>query len=169
MEPVVSFKGTVTWKQFRRAQFKHVGIRWLFLFLWPVVMTVYVFLMLETLLIMSLIVVFIVSCNFVPLMLGFMILQWRRTYTKSPYLHQPLVGSVSSDTLVVEGVTGRTEMRWNQFVQIKDGKDFILLYHAPNLFNILACEFFESDAAWEITRKFAMRGVTGKDVAVADV
>jgi hypothetical protein len=68
----------------------------------------------------------------VPFMLGFMVLQWRRTYRQSPLLHAPLAGSVSPDKFVAEGVTGRTEMTWSQFVRIRDADDVVLLYQSPD-------------------------------------
>jgi hypothetical protein len=93
----------------------------------------------------------------VPLMLAFYVFAWRRTYAKSPYLHQPLSGSVSRDRFVIEGVTGRSDLTWDQFVRIREDRDFLLLYQAPNLFSILPREFFESDTDWETACRFAMR------------
>jgi hypothetical protein len=103
------------------------------------------------------VVVIILLSAFVPLMLALYVFVWRRTYAKSPYLHKPLSGSVSRDRFVIEGATGRSDLTWDQFVRIREDKDFLLLYQAPNLFSILPRDFFESDADWEAARRFAMR------------
>jgi len=157
MDLVVPYRGTVSWQRFKDAQWKHLGRGWLTLLLFPVAMTSYAFLTIETLSDAMWVFVLVVSFCWVPFMLALILRGWRRTYAKSPYLHKPLVGSVSSETFIAEGVTGRTEMRWDQFVRIRHGKDFLLLYHSPQLFNVLAREFFESDAAWETARGFAAR------------
>ena len=157
MEQTIGFKGTVSWQRFKSAQWKHGGARWLVLFLFPVGMTTYVWFTAVRLPAATWVLVCIVSAAFVPVMLAFNWLAWRRTYAKSPYLQQQLFGSVSRDRFVIEGVTGRTEMAWDQFVRVREGRDFLLLYQAPNLFNILAREFFESDDAWETARRFARR------------
>ena len=157
MDQTVRFSGTISWARFKRAQWKHVGHRWLILLMFPVVMTAYVPWMVGTPSIGAWVLVMVIALTFVPLMIALNLLGWRRTYAKSPYLHQSLTGSVSLDKFIVEGPTGRVEMTWDQFVRIKDGDDCVLLYHAPNLFNILAREFFESDDAWKTARAFAMR------------
>ena len=157
MEPPIPYRGTVSWQLFKRAQWRHVGARWLFLFVFPVFMTATAYLSSGPMPMGILILVVIAATAFVPFMLGFMVLQWRRTYRQSPLLHTPLAGSVSPDKFVAEGVTGRTEMTWSQFVRIRDADDVVLLYQSPNVFMMLAREFFESDAAWETARSFATR------------
>jgi hypothetical protein len=157
MDQVVPFHGTVSWPLFRRAQLKHVGRRWLILFMFPVIMIAWAWWTAGTLG-SAWAMVFAGAFAYVPIMIIFSVFGWRRMYKKTPLLHQPLAGTVSSDKFVAESVTGRTEMTWNQFVRIKDGKDLILLYYGPHQFNVLAREFFESDAAWETARNVAMRG-----------
>jgi hypothetical protein len=156
MDQIVSFTGTVSWPLFKRAQWTHVGRRWLLLLLFPVIMTAYAWWAPGTFG-SSWAMVFAAAFVWVPMMIASSLFTWRRTYTKTPFLHQRLTGSVSSQRLVVEAETGRTDITWNQFVRIRDGKDFLLLYHGPYQFNILAREFFESDADWETARRFATR------------
>jgi hypothetical protein len=82
-------------------------------------------------------------------------------YKETPFLHQPLAGSVSLEKFVVESVSGRTELTWNQFVRVRDGQDVLLLYYGPYQFNILAREFFESDSDWDTARGLATRVSVG--------
>ena len=156
MDQVVHFRGTISWPRFRRAQWAHLGARWAFLFVFPVAMTAYAYFSSGGLSLQTLVVVIVVASAFVAFMLAYSVFAWRRVYARSPLLHKALVGSVSRDRFVVENDSGRTELTWDQFVRIREGKDFVLLYQAPNLFNIIAREFFDSDAAWETARRFAM-------------
>jgi preprotein translocase subunit YajC len=157
MDTTIDFKGTVSWSRFKSAQWTHFGTRWMVLLLFPVAMTAYYWATGTELSVAMWLLIFLVSCTFVPLMLAFYVMMWRRTYAQSPYLQHQLFGSVSPDKLVIEGVTGRTEMTWNQFVRVREGKGVILLYQGPHLFVVLAREFFESDDAWETTQRFARR------------
>jgi hypothetical protein len=155
----IEYFGIVSWRQFWRAQLKHIGWRWSILLVFPVAMTIFTAFMPHdaTLGARAYLPSFVVSCIFVPLMLGMWALQWRRMYIKSPYLHEPLKGVVSADEFVAEASTGRTEMPWSRFTKIKEGKDFVLLYHSPYLFSILAREFFASDAEWQAAKAFARK------------
>ena len=160
METTIDFKGTVSWSRFKSAQWTHLGRQWMVLLFFPVAMTAFGWSGWSSgpeLSVAMLPLIFLISCSFVPLMLAYYVMMWRRTYARSPYLQQPLFGSVSPDRLVMEGVTGRTEMTWNQFVRVREGKGVILLYQGPSQFLILAREFFESDQLWETACRFARR------------
>ncbi len=160
MDQVVPFHGTISWSLFRRAQWTHVGRRWLILCLFPVIMIVWAWWSAGSLGSRWAIVI---ACAFayVPIMIVSSLFTWRRTYRKTPFLHQPLAGTVSLEKFVVEGVTGRSELTWNQFVRIRDGEDLVLLYYGPHQFNIIAREFFKSDADWETARGLATRVSVG--------
>jgi len=155
MNQIVRFHGTISWQLFKRPQWKHLGRRLLILLLFPLLMTGYTYWTQGTL--TSMLVALVISSLWVPMMLVVSLFIWRRMYMKTPSLHQQLAGSVSSEKFILEAVTGRTEMTWSQFVRIRDCKDFLLLYHGPYQFNILAREFFESDATWETARSVALR------------
>src|SRR5436309_15595444 len=116
MDQAIRYHGTVSWQLYRRAQWRHFGARWLALFTFPVLMKAYDSFTSRPLAAATLVTVFVISTAFVPIMVALMMLQSRRTYAKSPYLHEPLVGSVSTDKFIVEGSTGRTEMTWDRFV-----------------------------------------------------
>src|SRR5690242_1267690 len=160
MEQIVPFHGTVSWPLFKRAQWKHVGRRWLIVVMFPVVMAAYSWWTAGTLG-SKWAIVFVCAFAYVPIMIVSSLFTWRRMYKETPFLHQLLAGSVSLEKFVLETTTGRTEMTWNQFVRIRDGEDVLLLYHEPQQFNILAREFFESDADWDTARGLATRVSVG--------
>ena len=157
MNERIAYSGTVNWPLFRRAQIKHVGWKWTVLLLFPASMltlTAFIghpvssFVYLEGL---------GISTLFVPVMLLFWLFQWRRTFTRSPYLAEAISGTVSSEKFTARGSTGTTEMAWARFVNIKDGGDFLLLYHSPFLFNMLSRDFFESAELWQEARQIILR------------
>lgn len=160
MSEVVRFRGVVSWEQFKRAQWKHMGRRWLVLLTYPAAMMAWAFSTGAVRPAATWILLIITTSAFVPAMLAFNLFAWRRTYVKSPYLHKPLFGSVSSDRFEMEGATGRSDLTWDQFVRVREGKGFLLLYPAPNLYFILPREFFECDTDWETARRYARRAST---------
>ena len=153
MEQKIQFRGVVSWPVFKRAQWTHLGARWLILLMFPAIMTAWAVFNARSLSLGTVVLLFAVASVFIPLMLAFTVRGWRRTYAKSPILHDPLVGWISQDRFFIEGSTGRSEMTWDRFVRIREGKGVILLYQGPNLFNILAREFFESDPDWDSARR----------------
>ena len=153
----IAYAGVVDWRLFRRAQMKHVGWRWAFLLLFPVLMLAFAAFSLTGAPFSIYLEVFGGALIFVPLMLAFSFFHWRRIFTKSPYLRDAISGSVSDEKFVAQGPTGTTEIPWSRFVKMKDGGDFLLCYHSPVLFNILARQFFQSDQAWEEAKRIALR------------
>jgi hypothetical protein len=143
---------------FKRAQWTHLGFGWLTLCAFPVAMTAWAFYYRAGDVSVGMaVLLFLVASAFVPFMLAFIVWGWRRAHANSPIFQDPFIGSVSEDRFALEAETGRTDMTWDRFIGRREGKDVVLLYQAPNLFNILAREFFESDADWETARRFTMR------------
>lgn len=158
MEDAIPYSGTFSWTLFERAQWRHLGSRWLFFLLIPVLMTAYAYLTSPTLPIVTWLTLLAVSIASIPVIRSALRRQWRRMYENSPYLLDPISGFVSAETFIAESATGKTEMPWTRFVRVREGEDFLLLYPSPYMFHILAREFFVTDQAWEAARVFVLRG-----------
>jgi hypothetical protein len=135
--------------------------------MFPTIMTAWAFFTIPTLSAGRLVLTFVVGSVFVPLMLALVPLAWRRTYAKSPLLRDPLVGWISQDRLVVEGATGRTDLTLDRVIRVREGKGAILLYQGPGLFNVIAREFFETDADWDTARRLTASASAGNSRAIS--
>jgi YcxB-like protein len=148
----IDYRGTVTRPLFVKCQWLHLGWRSLILLAFPAVFIVLIAIgwnqsgsapfakRIEAVAITFLWPVF---------MLAFFYWQWLRVYKRSPYLREPLWGSVSEEGLEVHGANGDSKLPWNLFIKQRRSKNLILLYQSPVMFNILAREFFASEEAWQ--------------------
>lgn len=82
-----------------------------------------------------------------------------RQYDRSPYMHESFRGTVSPASYVVESIVGSAAIPWSKFVKAAAGDDIVLLYRGPNIFNIMAKEFFVSADDWQRARSIALEMV----------
>jgi YcxB-like protein len=136
------------------------------LLMFPVLMTVLDF-QAGTLSPVRVAVILVVGAVLASLLLAFSVWGWSRAYAQSPLLREPLEGSIAQDRFVVHGASGRTDMAWDRFVRVRQGKGVILLYQGPNVFNMLAREFFESEADWDSARRLTASVTTNNSQATS--
>jgi hypothetical protein len=147
----ITYRGLVTRTLFIRAQWLHVGWRLLILLAFPAMFIVLIaigWLGTGSAPIAKRLTAVATSFLWVPFMLALFWWQWRRLYERSPYLKEPLWGSVTDEMLEVHGPTGDSKVPWDHFVKIRKSKDLCLLYRSPVLFNLLARQFFASAQDW---------------------
>jgi hypothetical protein len=80
----------------------------------------------------------------------------RRIYEKSPYMHEAFRGSISPSAYSVETSVGSGTVPWSKFIKVLADDEIVLLYRGPNMFNIMAKDFFNSDEEWQQARKLAL-------------
>ena len=148
MENSIRFHGIISRPLYLRAQALHVGHRRLALLLFPAAFAVLIWAGARELPVWAKALTTIIACAFVPLMALFQRWHWQRLYTRTPYLLDPMSGDVSERGLRVESATGNSEVPWERFVKYKMRDDLILLYQGPNIFNVVAREFFASADDW---------------------
>ncbi|MBV9495037.1 MAG: YcxB family protein [Acidobacteria bacterium] len=96
----------------------------------------------------------------------------RSALRANPLLREPFRGTATDERFVLESAHGRIDLDWAGFHQAIDGPDLVLLYTAPQQFQILAPRFFASDADWRelralVGRKVRLRKVSNVLLTVA--
>jgi hypothetical protein len=76
-------------------------------------------------------------------------LQAVRHWRNSKALQNPMSGTITSQAINFTGTYSEGSTSWEAYVKYKRSPDMVLLYLAPNLFNIFPRAFFESDADWK--------------------
>ena len=82
--------------------------------------------------------------------------RFNRAYDKSPYLHETFTGTISHASYSAESAVGSAVLPWSKFVKVVTSDDMVLMYRGTNLFNIVAKEFFTSEADWQQAKAIAL-------------
>ena len=146
----VKYEGFITQELFAKAQHLHVGKWRLLLWLFPVLMTVWSLVFLQDSL--TSVLVFGVSCLFPVVLSRISARQWRRIHRESPYLQEPVNATLTDEGIEFLTATSSGVLPWSRFIKMKESDDLVLLYQAPNLFNIVPKEFFASPQQWADAR-----------------
>ena len=151
-EAGIDYSGTISRELFVRSQRLHAGSARIFL---SVVLVLAGLLLLSLAILnapMSVLLPFVMAGALVPLLLILQRWQWQRLFKRSPYLHEPIEGVVSEQGLHIANSRGRSDLPWTLITKYKETSDLILLYQAPNMFGIVAKEFFDDDVDWQGAR-----------------
>ena len=151
-ESAISFQGTVSEQLFVRAQKLHVGRAGLVILLFTATIIVGLWLF-PGFPFLSKLLGTIAAVALVPLVPVLQRRQWKRLYDRSPYLMEPIRGELSEWGLRSEGSMGKSELPWSKFVKYKIDDRTILLYQGPNLFHVIADEFFATRDDWVKVRQ----------------
>ena len=151
-DSAISFQGTISEQLFLRAQKLHIGRGRLLLPLLfgAVILGIWMMPGLPFLSKVLGTVGYIVVLPLVPVMQR---RPWKRLYDRSPYLLEPIRGEPSEWGLRSEGSMGKSEIPWSKFVKYKIDDRTVLLYQAPNLFHVIAEEFFATTDDWIRVRR----------------
>lgn len=84
---------------------------------------------------------------------------WRRMYRRQPGLHERLEGVLGEDGIRYRG-TLEGFVPWRLFVRARMDHRTILVYQAPNLFNLLQRSLFQSDEDWRRAQELVREKVT---------
>ena len=163
METSIPFHGTISRALFLRAQALHVGYRRLAFLIFPAAFAIMMWAGASAIPISVKVLATAIACAFVPLMAFLQRRQWQRLFTRTPYLADPIRGDVSEWGLRVESSMGKSEVPWERFVKYKMNDDLVLLYQGPNIFNLVAGEFFTTADDWAQARRIIVeRGRVGR-------
>jgi hypothetical protein len=147
-ETSIRFHGIISRPLYLRTQALHIGHRRLALLIFPAAFAIMIWGGAPELPLWAKALLTIIACAFVPLMALLQRWQWQRLFKRTPYLSDPISGDVSERGLRVESTTGNSEVPWERFVKYKMQEGLILLYQGPNIFNVVAREFFASAEDW---------------------
>ncbi|MDQ6786176.1 MAG: YcxB family protein [Acidobacteriota bacterium] len=150
-ENTIQYQGSISWKNFAKAQMIHIKSQWLRMMLFPAIFTPIIWF--QQVSILTKILATLLALSFVPLMMAFQMIAAYWSYKHSPYLQKPIKGFVSDDLLRTENGLGTSEMEWKMFTKHKETDDCILLYSSPQGFNLLTKEFFASENDWNKARE----------------
>jgi len=157
MDENVEYKGKISYDVFEAAQYLFNGHRWLTLLITPVFTVLAGFVLcksyLEWFILLSL------GLMSIPVLHAYQKWKWRYHYKRSPYLSEPLKGSVTKNGIITEVPSGKSETPWPNFIKFKSTEDLMLLYIAPNAFKTLSKEFFASSEDWEKARQLVRNGL----------
>ena len=149
-EKIIHFRGEITFEIYQRAQKTHFGLRWLYWFLFPILMTIWSYYMdplrrtMEALTLRFA----IYSIIFITIMFLSTWYNFRKTYKNSPYLQEECSGYISQESLHLENHDATVNIPWRKFVKVKFKDELVMLYRGPNIFNMLPKEFFRSEEDW---------------------
>jgi YcxB-like protein len=149
----IAFEGTVSEPLFLRAQSLYAGRRRLLFVLFAAAFTVGIWVTFSELPFLSKVLATVAAVSFVPLLPVIQRRQWKRLYNRTPYLLDPIRGEVSEWGLRAEGSMGKSEVPWPKFVKYEMDDGLILLYQGPNVFQLIAAEFFATRDDWIEARK----------------
>jgi hypothetical protein len=148
------YEGFISKDIFLRAQYLHIGSRRFIVFFFPVGFSIFIWtVLMPQSSFFAKILATAASFIFVPLM--FLIQRWQLTqlYKKTPYFQESFRGVVSEQGIAGESSAGQVNLVWQKIIKHKKTDDLILLYQAPNLFNIVAKEFFATSEDWDNVRQ----------------
>lgn len=100
----------------------------------------------------------ILVCGVSSLLIHFGLRQfrWRRMYERTPYLRDKIYGTISRESYLAGSAVGSSDVPWSKFVKVLYDDDIVLLYRGPNLFHVMAQEFFASADDWRTARSIAL-------------
>ena len=84
----------------------------------------------------------------------------RRLHSQQKDLAFPFTYTWDSEFLECKGISGQARRPWTNYVRVKENNEFILLYHADNLFEVFPKRWFSNQAQMEEFRRFAKRAGT---------
>jgi hypothetical protein len=147
-EPAIAFEGTISEGLFVRAQSLYGGRRRLLLPLFAAAFTGVIWVSFWEIGLLTKVLATVAAFALVPLIPVIQRRQWKRLYNRTPYLLEPIRGEVSEWGLRAEGSMGKSEVPWPKFVKYKIDDRVILLYQGPNIFHLIAAEFFATRDDW---------------------
>jgi hypothetical protein len=150
-ESTIQYQGSISWKNFAKAQRIHMKSQWIGLMLFPAIFAPLIWI--QQVSVLTKILASLLALLFVPFMMAFQMIAAYRSYKRSPYLQEPIKGFVSDEFLRTENGLGTSEMEWKMFTKHIVTNDCILLYSSPQGFNFLTKEFFASENDWNEARK----------------
>jgi hypothetical protein len=157
------YEGLMSKDLFLRAQYLHMSWRRYIVFLFPPFFSfVYFALMTPKASILAKILVTAVSCLFIPLMFLLQRRQLISLYKKTSYFKDVFKVVISEQGISGDSAMGHSNLGWDRFIKQKEREDFLLLYYAPNLFIIVAKEFFATPEDWNNARQLIKRQMKGK-------
>ncbi len=156
----VEFKGTITFDIFASAQRIFTGRKWLSLVVIPLMIIGFALPSCQSSLEKTMLLT--LSPLSIPLLYIAQKRKWRYYYKNSPYLKEPLCGIVSANSFAIQDNAGKSETPWSRFTKCKARKDIVLLYLGPNVFKIIAKEFFATREDWENARQIVIKGIKNK-------
>jgi hypothetical protein len=151
-DSAISFQGTISERLFLRAQKLHIGRGRLLLPLLFGAVILGIWIMPE----LPFLAKVLGTIGYVAVLALLPVIQRRqlkRLYNRSPYLLVPIRGELSEWGLRSEGSMGKSEIPWSKFVKYKINDRTVLLYQAPNLFHVIAEEFFATTDDWIRVRR----------------
>lgn len=83
---------------------------------------------------------------------------WRRMYRRQPGLHERLEGFLGEEGIRYRGAL-EGAVPWRMFVRARMDDRTLLIYQAPNLFNLLPRRLFRSDEDWRRARELVREKV----------
>lgn len=157
MDENVEYKGKISYEVFEAAQYLFNGYRWITFLIIPVFTVLAGFVLcksyLEWFILISLGVLSL------PVLHAYHKWKWKYHYKRSPYLNEPLKGSVTQNGIITEVPSCKSETPWSNFIKLKSTEDLMLLYIAPNAFRILSKSFFSDSKDWEKALKLVSNGL----------
>ena len=157
MEENIEYNGTISYDVFEAAQYLFNGYRWLTLLIIPIFTVVAGFVLCKSYL--EWIILLALGLTSIPVLHAYQKWKWRYHYKRSPYLSEPLRGSVTQHGIITEVPSGKSETPWSNFIKMKSTDDLMLIYIAPNAFKTLSRNFFSSSEDWEMARQLVMNGL----------
>jgi len=148
---IIQYQGSISWKNFAKAQRIHVKSQWFRMMLFPAIFTPLIWI--QQVPVLTKVLASLLALSFVPVMMAFQMIAANWSYKRSPYLQEPIKGFVSDELLRTENGLGTSEMEWKMFTKHIETNDCILLYSSPQGFNFLTKEFFASENDWNEARK----------------
>lgn len=88
----------------------------------------------------------------------------RRVFRNLEYIHHPINGWITGETVSVNSTRQEATLPWNKYRMARRASDLILLYQNENNFHFFPRMWFENDADWreftaEIDRRIAERSL----------
>src|SRR4051812_7925427 len=111
MTEEIEYSGTITFEIFETAQHVFNGYRWLVLCIVPLVTLAYAVLARNSS--SERIIIFVLAALSIPVLHYYRRRKWRYHYDHSPYLGDPLSGSVSIHGMVTETPSGTSRTPWS--------------------------------------------------------
>ncbi|WP_407639370.1 YcxB family protein [Geotalea uraniireducens] len=105
------------------------------------------------------IILFVLAGLSIPALYYYQKWKWHYHYNHSPYLNEPLKGIVTTDSIITEVSSGKSETPWSNFIKYKSTENIMLLYLGPNVFKTIARDFFTSTEDWEKAKLIVMNGM----------
>jgi hypothetical protein len=78
-------------------------------------------------------------------------------FRNTPALRGPTVWSFSENGITAVGPTGRAELQWNSYIQVRETREQFLLYPQKQFANVIPKRFFQSEREIERFREILRR------------